>query len=1091
MIERSNAVYNPSEVHRSALPAEKQKSPKKMGRERFAIASVTDGTSILSTTTVKAQAGARPNKTREDGNPAITENLSTSVAHGKLERNGSSSCHSTYNDQVEIDNSKPENVMGMWGNTVKAKLPGPATTMSFRMIQNQAEKVRERIAKAKESAASEKKQEAVIMDDSDTESIQDTFENNEQATAGMDSSAAALFGFKGDTGIAKRESVSFDNSAAALFGFGGGGGGGKHSTPKDLSIGMDNSAAALFGKVKEPSTSIVINDHESSKSLTMDRSAAAMFGFGARDTTPDHGPSTMDDVVPARNNGQPVAERLDSDRSSNEDERRPSTMVVDRKIDEKSAPTSSAPTKKKSFSAGSDSDDSSDDGKNKTAAPVKKKSFLNDSNSDESSDGRKTKTLAPVKKKSFLDDSDSDDSSDKQKTKTLAPIKKSSFLDHSDSDDSSVDQKTKTLAHVKKKSVLDHSDSESSDDDGKKPTRGTLALTVGDKDTGNGSDEKTPGEGAPIPSSQKQSVMNGDSDSDDNDKKPKFTPLKSMDGDSDDDDRDDEKPKLTPLNSPEEPSSPSGNLPSESGPVRSSPALSTQSITITSVPPSRVSRADSKSSVDSDSASSASAGSEKPKPSSGVSKKPPSDDSSSSTDSDSDSSSSRSSPRPKKSQSPSASRASDSSSSGSSANLKKKASGSKTDGVKMKPALDDSSHSSGSPSSSSSSSNDSADRKAKKTTTQSEKEQKVVRNPVAVDPITNEAHDYENSVEQPSANSEWQAALDELTAEDNAKREKEEEEAWYAALEAMAAEALNKPKAEDTWDTAMQELVEFMQHNDDGGDKTKAQVMSDNERTRDRDDNKGPKGTASKSQKGPPNKSPDRGKRISLKSSRHTKSDPKSPQKTTRTKSTNRSDANAQSPQKKSSPRQPKTKKSEAAAFHTASVPKDLFTASSCDPSPFAPLTVTQQRAPRPTMGNPFAPLGGSSHHMNTSLRDLFAPLGPTVRSKPSAGDRSPEVKKPSVSTKKKDVIQAVSKNTGGKVDTTKDKKSKKASSRKRSTSAERNLKDKASGNRNRPVDQTGIDSKSRSRSKHADRSPNDRVRERSKAAKGKKKKKK
>jgi hypothetical protein len=157
MIERSNAVYNPSEVHRSALPAEKQKSPKKMGRERFAIASVTDGTSILSTTTVKAQAGARPNKTREDGNPAITENLSTSVAHGKLERNGSSSCHSTYNDQVEIDNSKPENVMGMWGNTVKAKLPGPATTMSFRMIQNQAEKVRERIAKAKESAASEKK----------------------------------------------------------------------------------------------------------------------------------------------------------------------------------------------------------------------------------------------------------------------------------------------------------------------------------------------------------------------------------------------------------------------------------------------------------------------------------------------------------------------------------------------------------------------------------------------------------------------------------------------------------------------------------------------------------------------------------------------------------------------------------------------------------------------------------------------------------------------------------------------------------------------------------------------------------------------
>ena len=121
-----------------------------------------------------------------------------------------------YSDQVEIDNTKPENVMGMWGKTVKTKKIGNSTLMSFRMIQNQAEAVKERIAKAKQQAEGE--------EDSDQESIKGIEEIRETAPVGLDNSAAALFGFGGGAGTssaqAKSEPVNFDNSAAALFGFG-------------------------------------------------------------------------------------------------------------------------------------------------------------------------------------------------------------------------------------------------------------------------------------------------------------------------------------------------------------------------------------------------------------------------------------------------------------------------------------------------------------------------------------------------------------------------------------------------------------------------------------------------------------------------------------------------------------------------------------------------------------------------------------------------------------------------------------------------------------------------------------------------------
>ncbi|KAL3903189.1 MAG: hypothetical protein SGILL_010541, partial [Bacillariaceae sp.] len=156
----------------------------------------------------------------------------------------------TLSSQVEIDNSAP-NAKGMWGETVKAKKPGNATLMSWRMIQNQKAKVRERIERAKrgEAPGEEEGEEAGGTMDSFDESATALFLSGDKKgdkkseSFSMENSAAALFGFGGGNPTSKNsESFSMENSAANLFGFGGGTKD-KHSE----SASMENSAAALFG----------------------------------------------------------------------------------------------------------------------------------------------------------------------------------------------------------------------------------------------------------------------------------------------------------------------------------------------------------------------------------------------------------------------------------------------------------------------------------------------------------------------------------------------------------------------------------------------------------------------------------------------------------------------------------------------------------------------------------------------------------------------------------------------------------------------------------------------------------------------------
>jgi len=159
---------------------------------------------------------------------------------------------------VEIDNTAPENVMNMWGKKIKVKKQADSTLMSYRMIMNQADLVKERIARAKKL-----KDEGAEDGDDDEGSLEGI--PHPDAPASMDNSAAALFGF-GGSNKKQDNSVSMDNSAAALFGFAGG------NKRQENSIAMDNSAAALFG--------FGGGDKRKDNSVSMDNSAAALFGFG-------------------------------------------------------------------------------------------------------------------------------------------------------------------------------------------------------------------------------------------------------------------------------------------------------------------------------------------------------------------------------------------------------------------------------------------------------------------------------------------------------------------------------------------------------------------------------------------------------------------------------------------------------------------------------------------------------------------------------------------------------------------------------------------------------------------------------------------
>ena len=1075
MIERSKDIYNPMDELATSLPRETLKSPKKMDlhRLKFGTTDKPEATTdrVLTKNPKKLQTGATPDSSSE----AITAQQTNSVGEEGDHKRSTTTLRSNYSEQVQIDNSKQENVMGKWGNTVKAKRPGPATTMSFRMIQNQAEKVRQRIAKAKESVQGDKPQRDRNGKDSDTESIPDINNGIEKTASHLDNSAAALFLGDGDTRTSMHESGSFDNSAAALFGFSGGDKS-KNSSPKEKSVSkskygasmdlsMDLSAAAMFGfGAMDGSTTENFRSSDiasldggkltksgvskgGSKDLSMDLSAAAMFGFGAMDTSTENIRSSeiasLDDGEVTRMGGAKEGskdlsmdlsaaamfgfgamdgstENLRSSQIASLDDVQATVKAVvkvgvntseevnnsfskesikNSNKDEGPISAYASSTKRNSSLSDSESDDSSDDKQRTTALPLsKKKSFLNDSDSDDSSDDEKKPTQTAVKKTSFLNDSETDDSSVEKKGKNHVEVKKKSFSEDSESDDSSddsSDNKNIKTQMVKKKSYSNDSESEdsSSDDENAKPR-----MTVKKKSFLNDSDEDdtSADEKAKTQVPLKQKPLLHDSDSDSGEENPRRSPLTSN-------------------------SSKQNNVASEPEP----------SATITSISASRDTPAKTNVSPCSEHDSSSSDESQESKRPAAIGRKALEDDSSSSSETDSGSSSSTSSPRPKTSSVPTKDNESSDSSPESA--------------TKKKPILDDSSTSSGS--SSSSTSSDTSVSRAPKRSALSEKE-KCIKAPTrsvsiinlgSSDPQSEEIPDYEN--EKLRQDAEWQVALEALAAEEQAKKEKEEEHAWTAALENLAAEKLSKPKADDVWDTAMKDLVEFMKSDDDkrstsrtndstlvpsetieqqnkvNGDATKTTdtrvMICDSEKLVDRQDTlkNGPAkrmswetSLDSSTHTAPPRK-PTRQKSAKLSSN--------APSQVTRNESTAKQ-AKTKKAEVMQTPKEPiatqptkqpkskkaevikdpfvselKVKKSEVMGVRSRAAGDDprIFAPAPIGPSPFAPLIVSRKKTQVVSVDNPFAPLGVSSHHTTSSLSDPFAPLNSSWRS--ALGDQS------------------------------------------------------------------------------------------------------
>jgi hypothetical protein len=141
-----------------------------------------------------------------------------------------------YMQQVEIDTSTPE-VKNLWGAKVKTKKPTEANPLlSYRMLRDQQDQVAAQLAKYKGEAAKaeggDRGGEVDGSDGDDEKSLDGKQVTEKRVSVGMENSAAALFGFKGSTpkkaslagfaiGSAKKD-ISTDNSSAKRFGVGSG-----------------------------------------------------------------------------------------------------------------------------------------------------------------------------------------------------------------------------------------------------------------------------------------------------------------------------------------------------------------------------------------------------------------------------------------------------------------------------------------------------------------------------------------------------------------------------------------------------------------------------------------------------------------------------------------------------------------------------------------------------------------------------------------------------------------------------------------------------------------------------------------------------
>jgi len=327
------------------------------------------------------------------------------------------------NYQAEIERSVPDNVMGMWGATVKSKKPNNATLMSHRVIKNQADRVKERIEKARKEAGSVNNNHV----GEDTYAI-----DGKPGGIQVDEDTSASSSYFGQYG--RQDSISMmDNSAAAMFGF--------HTTAKNEeteqnyktesttnksrrqnSISMDNSAAALFGLRATTKNEDEDEANLKSESVDADIAAAALFYGAVADDT-----NTLKFKSQRIDDENKIGKKI-SQLSTQSDEKTSSVgdsdidtididdLLSDDDSDEKNAREHAQPPKK-SWLDDSDSDDSSVDSeieqrvalKSPVISPATNRSWLDHLKPDRSPVNNNSKQ--PEKKKSWLDDSDSDDSS--------------------------------------------------------------------------------------------------------------------------------------------------------------------------------------------------------------------------------------------------------------------------------------------------------------------------------------------------------------------------------------------------------------------------------------------------------------------------------------------------------------------------------------------------------------------------------------------------------------------------------------------------------------------------------------------------------
>merc|ERR1712238_156378 len=319
---------------------------------------------------------------------------------------------------------------------------GNATLMSHRVIKNQADRVKERIEKARKEAGSVNNNHV----GEDTYTI-----DGKPGGIQIDEDASASSSCFGKYG--RHDSISMmDNSAAAMFGF--------HTNAKNEeteqnyktesttnksrrqnSISMDNSAAALFGL---RATATVKNEDENNlKSASFDDDAAALF-YGtqavitdAKDEETDQIYKTKSPTIKSpRQNGISMdnsAATLFSLRATtkNEDEDEDGANLKSESVDDDIVAAA--------LFYGAVADDTNTlklkseriDDENK----IGKKISQSSTQSDEKKSSVGDSDIATID----IDDLLSDDDSDEKNARERAQPPKKSWLDDSDSDDSTVD----------------------------------------------------------------------------------------------------------------------------------------------------------------------------------------------------------------------------------------------------------------------------------------------------------------------------------------------------------------------------------------------------------------------------------------------------------------------------------------------------------------------------------------------------------------------------------------------------------------------------------------------------------------------------